>query len=140
MSAEAAFQSALVTALKTDARLYTVFGDPTRVVDEGGRGALFPYIRLGQSSSEPLVQGGSEAGEDLVEHRLSLEVWTRWGGLEGSKEAVGLVRTCLQGLRLTLSPSGQSAEVMVLYTDSFRQADLRTHLGVVRLRSLFPSI
>ncbi|WP_019961411.1 DUF3168 domain-containing protein [Woodsholea maritima] len=136
MSAEAEFQRALVSALKADARLYPLLGEPPRVVDEGGRGALFPYLRVGQSTSEPLVQGGLEGGGDLIDHRLSLEVWTRWGGLEGSKQAVSLVRTCLQGLRLTLSPSGQSADVMVLYTDSFRQADLRTHLGVVRLRSI----
>ncbi len=131
MGAEWALQSALVSALKDDAGLAGVLGDPPRIFDLPPDDAVFPYVSLGPSASN-LLDGDGTPG---VAHTVHLHVWSRYGG---AKEA----KTCLEALRVAVDQASLSlidhhlVSLRPVYADVLRVGDGRTFRGVLRLRAV----
>lgn len=96
-SAALALRAAVVQRLASDATLATLIG-AARVYDEPPRAALPPYVVLAMVES-------SDVSGDLApaaEHRLTLEVWSRQGGLAEALKAANRVVDRLDGADLAL--------------------------------------
>ncbi|XBQ16290.1 MAG: DUF3168 domain-containing protein [Oceanicaulis sp.] len=132
MSAETAFASALIAALKADPGVQAALGDPARVYDRAPRGAAFPFVSLGRGETEPLDADGL----DLVDHRLTVHVWGRREDPAALKDAVGAVRSVLHQGSLSLDPPFTCVLARVVYADMFTGPDGATLHGVVRVRAL----
>lgn len=131
MSAEAAFQAAVLDRLRADAGVQSVFGDPARVYAGAPRGAAFPYVVLGAGESTPADAQGAR----LIDHKLTLAVRARRLDLAAAKQAVGLVRDALHLADLPLAGGARCVLCRVVYTDVVRAGDARSLTGLVRLNA-----
>ncbi|WP_420431585.1 DUF3168 domain-containing protein [Hyphobacterium sp.] len=132
MSAEAAFQDALLARLAADADVQAVLGDPARIFDAAPNGAAYPYLTVGRAVSE--VRDAVDA--DLIEHRLTLHLWTRDTGRRETKEMLGVLRAAAHEASFALGTGFTLLSCRVVYADVFRTADSRLVHGVLRVRAL----
>ena len=129
MSAEAAIQDALIALLRADAGVQAVFGTPARVFDAESEAPVFPYAQLERHEV-------TAAGAALVEgheHRLTLAVFTREGGLKAAKATVAALREAVEGAEWSV-PGVHVVMAQVVYGDVMRTADKRAFRGIVRIR------
>lgn len=132
MSAETAFQTAVLDRLRGDVGVQATLGDPARVYAIAPNGARFPFLSTGRGETEP----ADASGTDLVDHRLTLHLWGRRDDMDAIKDAASAVRAALHQADLTLSASYVCILCRVVYTDLFTGADGRTLHGAVRVRGL----
>ncbi|MEN0652576.1 MULTISPECIES: DUF3168 domain-containing protein [Hyphobacterium] len=136
MSAEAAFQDALIQHLSADAGVIALLGDPPRVFDEEPAGAAYPYVTIGRGVSEDADGDGAR----VIEHRLTLHVWVRHGGRREAKTIVDAMRTAGHEAALSLSGGWRCVFCRSVYADAFRTADSRIAHGVIRFRALLEEV
>lgn len=132
MSAETAFQNAVLARLAGDGAVQAMLGDPARAYDAAPGGAAFPYLVCGRSQSEPF--DADEAS--LLDHRLTLHVWTRRGDREELNRVIGAARAALHGAELALEGGWRCVACRAVYADAFDGTDGRTLHGLIRLRAL----
>jgi len=122
-------QAALMDALRADAGVQSVFGDPARVFDAETDEPAFPYAQLETHDLQP-------AGAALVDghaHRISLAVFSREGGLQAAKAAVASLRAAVEAADWAV-PGWHVVMAHVVYSDVMRTADRRTFRGLIRIR------
>lgn len=128
MSAEI-LQAAILTALRTDVGVQAIFGSPARIYDDETEAPAFPYAQLEHHNmtdrSASVITG--------ADHRLSLAVVSRHGGLAEAKEALGAIKRVIEGDRIDV-PGGHVVMQQVTYADTMRRADQRAFRGVLRIR------
>ncbi len=133
--AEAALAEAVLEALRSDADVQAVLGNPARLFDDETRGSAFPYAVLERheqfSADASLVAG--------AEHRLSFATYSRYGGRIEAKQVLGALRAATD--RMDLSLSGQRVVLAhVVYCDAMRTRNRQSFRGVLRVRVITEAI
>lgn len=131
MSAEAAFSSAVLARLTSEAGVKALLGDPPRLYDRAPGGAVFPFLTIGRGETTPI-----DADAGLLDHRLTLHVWGRRDDRDAIRDILGAVRTALHEASLSLTPPFRSVLCRIVYTDLLTGPDARTLHGVARVRAL----
>lgn len=126
---ETALREAIEIAMRADAGVQAVLGDPVRLYETRSREAGYPHASWGRAQS----QARDADGATLIEHRLTLEVWCR----DADAGAVtGQLRAALRGLDIALPAGWALLSLMPVYTDVFATKHRRITRGVIRLRAL----
>jgi hypothetical protein len=97
-AASLALRTALRQRLVGDAALSALLGGP-RIFDEPPRGALPPYVALGVGVARDLSGDLAPAEE----HELTIEVWSREGGLSEALKAADRLARAADGPPLALA-------------------------------------
>ena len=115
--AEAALEAAILDALRSDASVASVLGDPLRVAEIGGARPAFPYLEIGRHTSE--LSGGANVA--MSTHRVDLVCVSRDDGGVQAKTAVAAVRSALGVAGLAMA--GWRCVLLVpVFTDTMRPA------------------
>jgi hypothetical protein len=130
IAASAALRAAVHDALIADAGLVSVLGGP-RVNDEAPRGALFPYVTLGESR----IANFSAGSEPSEEHQLTLHAWSRQGGHREAHMITGALMQALDSAPLTLA-GHHLVNFRFAVADVRRESDGRTYHALVRFRAV----
>jgi len=129
-SANVALRAAIHQALSADGGLAAVLGG-ARIYDAPPRGALFPYVTLGEAR---LTDASSDGGT-TQEHLLTLHAWSRQGGHKEAHEIAGALLQALDDAPLT--PDGHRlVNLRFAVADIRRESDGRTYHAVVRFRAV----
>ena len=124
--AETAVQAALMAGLRADAGVMAAFGDPARVYDDETRAPAFPFARIERHESVPTGTGDTE-------HKISIAVTSREGGLMEAKDALSAIRSAVEGL--SWSVAGHHVVMAhVIYADTMRAGDGARYRGLIRIR------
>lgn len=114
--AEGALESAILAALRADAGVKALLGDPVRVSEVDAAAPAYPFLEIGRHVSEP--SGGVEA--EASEHRVDVVVVSRDIGGRQAKQALAVVRAALAGAALEME--GWRCVLLVpLFADATRQ-------------------
>ena len=132
MSAEAAFQDAVLARLRGEAAVKAVLGDRARVHAQAPPGAAFPFLTFGRAQSEP-VDGRDAA---LLNHRRTLLVHGRADDAEDVGACVSAVRGALHDAGLELRAPWRCVFLQVVFVDLVRARDRRGWTGLIRLKAL----
>ena len=130
MSSALALRAAVRSRLVEDATLVALLGGP-RIYDEVPSGTGAPYIVLADMESR---EAGSSV-EEGEEHRLTVNIWSREGGLAEALGAAACVTSSLDGANLDLA-GHNLANLRWLATDARRAGDGRHRLASLRFRAL----
>lgn len=130
MSAALALRAAVFERLAADATLAGLL-DGAKIYDEPPRAAAPPYVALGQ------VESADASGDaaPVEEHQLTLEVWSREGGLAQALKAADRVVRLLDGAELAVQ-GVRLANLAWRFTDASRAADGGLRRAVVRFRAV----
>ena len=119
-------QAALMAGLRGDAGVVAAFGDPARVYDDETRAPAFPFARIERHESVPTGTGD-------IEHRISIAVTSREGGLWQAKDALSAIRAGVESL--TWDVAGHHVVMAhVIYADTMRASDAESYRGLMRIR------
>lgn len=127
---ESALQKMLIARLGSDATLKALLGDPARIWDEPPAQPGFPHLLIGRSESRAVAAEGCG-----VEHVLSLNCVSRFGGSEEAKAVCAAVRARLNDAVLA-GDGVRTISLRVTFSDVFRSGDLRRTYGVMRVRAV----
>jgi len=127
---ESALQKMLIARLASDATLKALLGDPARIWDEPPTNPTWPHLLIGRSESRPVAAEGCG-----VEHVLTLNCISRFGGSEEAKAVCAAVRARLNEAALT-GDGVRTVSLRVTFSDVFRSGDLRRTYGVMRVRAV----
>jgi hypothetical protein len=120
MSAAWAVQQAVYAALAADPAL--------RVFDAVPNAAVFPYVVIGDADE-------AACGGGLIEHQLTLQVWSRAGGAREPKQIAALVKARLDGAILAVE--GETLIGLMFVAANYRrQSDGETWRGTLRFRAV----
>lgn len=130
--ASAAFelQKTIHAALAGNAALTGLLGG-AHVWDDVPRGAAYPYITFGQSTERDWSTGT----EDGREHLVTLHVWSRAKGERETHDIMGVVRSVLHDMVLTVT-GHRLVNLRHEFSDAMRDPDGETYHGLVRLRAV----
>jgi hypothetical protein len=131
---ESALQKMLIARLASDATVKALLGDPARIWDEPPANPVWPYLLIGRSESRPVAADGCG-----VEHVLSLNCVSRFGGSEEAKAICAGVRARLHEAVL-MGDGARTVSLRVTFSDVFRSGDLRRTYGVMRMRAVTEDI
>lgn len=136
MSAEAAFQAALIAHLSANLDVQAVLGNPARIYDGPPGGARFPYVEIARGESEPAD------GDDvsLIDHRLTIRILARKGELDQLKSVLGAVRSAAHNAELTLTGDWRCVSCRVVYADVFKGDNTRLLQGLLRVRAVLEKL
>lgn len=127
---ESALQAMLIARMASDETLQALLGDPARIWDEPPANPAWPHLLIGRSESREVAAEGCG-----VEHVLSLNCVSRFGGSEEAKAICAAVRARLN--EAALSGHGvRTVSLRVTFSDVFRSGDLRRTYGVMRVRAV----
>lgn len=136
MSADSqwALQQAVFAALRADAGVKGLLGDPARIYDHVPPASVFPYLVLGEATVGPF----DAKTEDGMEQTLAIHTWSRYRGLKETKDIMAAVAGALEDQ--ALAPAGH---VLVLlrfeFGTTFLDSDGLTRHGVQRFRAITQS-
>ncbi|MGF1462070.1 MAG: DUF3168 domain-containing protein [Maricaulaceae bacterium] len=128
---ETAFQRALFAMLSDAPELSDVLGRPARLYDLAPEEPVFPYVTFGQAETTPI--GGDAA--PVFEHRMSVHVWSRYGGRSEAKTLIAALRTVIDAGAAPIE-GAHLVDLRTVFTDVFRHSDVRTIHGVLKLRAV----
>ena len=131
---ESALQKMLIAWLASDATVKALLGDPARIWDEPPANPIWPHLLIGRSESRPVAADGCG-----VEHVLTLNCVSRFGGSEEAKAICAAVRARLNEAALT-ADGVRIISLRVTFSDVFRSGDLRRTYGVMRVRAVTEDI
>jgi len=129
-SASAALRAAIHDALAADGGLNALLGG-AKVYDEPPRGAVFPYVTLGETRVSDFSTG-TEPGQ---EHQVTLHAWSRQGGHREAHLISGALLQALDDAPLTLTDH-RLINLRFAVADVRREADGRTYHALVRFRAV----
>ena len=132
MSPEAAFQDALIAHLSGDPDVQAELGNPARIHDRAPGGTRFPFAEVSRGESDP----ADADGVILLDHRLTVRMFSRRGDHDRLKAVVGAVRSAAHNANLTLAGDWTCVSCRVVYSDMFRDEAGRHYQGIVRIRAL----
>ncbi len=131
MSALIALEAEVRRVILAASSLQEAFGTPVRLMGADETRAAFPFLRLDRHEIRP----EAPAAGALIEHRLSVEVYSRSGGREEANRLVSLVGETLR--TADISPDGLKIVLFYpVYSDVFLRSDGTTFRGLIRLRAL----
>ncbi|MGE0022768.1 MAG: DUF3168 domain-containing protein [Hyphomicrobium sp.] len=123
-------QKAVYAKLAADAGLLALLGG-ARIYDDVPRGAAFPYVTFGPSTTRDWSTG-TETGS---EHGLTLRAWSKAGGEQEVHQVLEAVRAALHESALT--PAGHRLVSLRHETsEALRDPDGETYQGIARFRAL----
>lgn len=131
IDAERFLVEAVFGHLQVDAEMVNQLGSPLRLYDELPDPVQYPFISFGRHVSRPL---DGEAAE-LLEHDLSLHVWSRFRGRAQAREVLNAVRHSLTSIQPEATDV-QLVSLRVVFADYLRAANGRTVQAVLRLRAV----
>lgn len=121
-----ALQRAVYPALAADSTVTALCGG--RLYDAVPREAAFPYAVIGEAEER-------DAGGGVIEHTLSLHLWSRGGGAREIKQLAAAVATALDGAALILD-GHVLIDIAFVTADYTRQSDGETYRAGLRFRAL----
>lgn len=133
MSASAALQTALITALRGNAGVVSYVG--SRIWDNARRKSdpEYPYISLGPSQE---LDDSAEC-IDGAECFQQIDIWTREGGSQlGAKQISGVVKKALHGADLALAAPFTLVLIEVEGSRVVGDPDEKIAHGIVNVRAL----
>jgi hypothetical protein len=130
VSAALALRAAVRSKLVDDAALSGLLGG-AKIFDEVPASAGAPYIVLADIESR---EAGS-SHEEGEEHRFTLNIWSREGGLGEALNAAAQVASSLDGADIPLT-GHRLANLRWLATDARRASDGRHRMASLRFRAL----
>ncbi len=125
-----ALQRALRDALIADADLTALLGGAA-IYDDVPQATQFPYVSIGPV----IVSDWSTATEAGLEHRLTLDVWSRAPGKREVLKLLDAMRGILDGAALGLSDT-VLVNLRIEGYEARRDEDGLTYRGVLRLRAV----
>ena len=129
MSALEDVRTALEAALAADPQVQALLGDPVRLAPTRSRHLAYPKASWGRAS----CLSRSAGGVDLMECRLTLDIWCR----DSDAHALtGQLRGLIRGLNPVLPPGTGLLTLEPVYADVFRTTSQRLQRGLVRIRAL----
>lgn len=128
-SSSSVLQAAIMTALSADAAFQALVA--ARIYDDVPRGAIFPYVTLGQSQVKDWSTG-TETGE---EHILTVHIWSRYGGRREAFEIAAAVRRILHDQSVPV-PGYNLINLRQELLETRRDPDGETYHGIIRLRAV----
>ena len=131
---ESALQKALIAHLRGDAAVQALLGEPVRIWDQPPAEPGFPHLLIGRSESRPV--GADGCG---IEHTLSLNCVSRFGGTEEARAICAAVRSRLHEAALE-ADGVRTISLRVTFADVFRTGDLRRTYAVIRVRAVTEEI
>lgn len=123
-------QKAIYATLKTDSALIALLGGE-HIYDEVPRGAAFPYITFGPSTTRDWSTG-TETG---AEHLITIRAWSKSGG----EKEVHLLLDAIRAALHEASPTVADHRLVSLRhetSDALRGADGETYQGIARFRAV----
>lgn len=129
--ASLALQKAIVAALKADAHLKVLIGDPPRIYDDPPRDAPFPYVTIGAST----LADWDTSEAPGFEHAILLHAWSRYGGRREARLIQGALHAALHERALSLD-GHRLANLRFEFADVFRDEDGETAHAVMRFRAV----
>lgn len=123
-------QKAVYDALVADVALGDELGGP-RVYDAVPRGAAFPYVTFGPSTTRDWSTGTDRGAE----HILTLRAWSKAGGAREVHRVLDTVRGALDAASLSLT-GHRLVNLRHEASDAVREADGETWSGTVRFRAV----
>jgi hypothetical protein len=129
-SANSALRAAVHDALAADTALYAVLGG-ARVYDEPPRGALLPYVSIGEAR---LTDASVDDGP-TQKHQITLHARSRQGGQSEAHVIAGVVLQALDDAPLTLD-GYRLVNLHFAVADIRRESDGRTYHAQVRFRAV----
>ena len=128
--AESALVEAVAARLKAEPALAALLGSPARVHDAAPAQPTYPYVTVSRTESRPLNGDGGGA-----EHRLTLTSVSQYGGVEEARALTAALREALDEAELGLE-GHRLVSLRVAYADVFRASDMKSVLGLLRLRAV----
>ncbi len=125
-----ALQAAILAALKADASLKALIGDPARVQDGPAKEKVFPFVSFDAARASPI---GPAPGH--VEHDIRISVHSRYDGRREAKEISTAIVSALHDAELALD-ARRLITLRAVYSDVFYRLDADAHEGVIRLRAV----
>lgn len=125
-----ALQAAMLAALKADAGLKALIGDPARVHDGPGKEKVFPFVSFDDARASPL---GPAPGH--VEHDIRLSAHSRYDGRREAKEIATAIVSALNGADLAVD-GRRLISLRAVYSDVFYRIDADAHQAVLRFRAV----
>ncbi|MEO6945231.1 MAG: DUF3168 domain-containing protein [Nitrobacter sp.] len=129
-SANAALRAAVHDALAANSALHAALGG-ARVYDEPPRGALLPYISVGEAR----ITDASVDDGPTQEHQITLHARSRQGGQGEAHAIAGAVLQALDDAPLTLT-GHRLVNFRFAVADIRRESDGRTYHAQVRFRAV----
>lgn len=126
---DAQLRAALDAALRADAGVRAVLGDPVRLFEVRDSRAAWPHASWGRCETS---QGGAD-GVSLLDCRLNLDIWCRDSD---PAPVLAAMRTALAGVSPELPPPWTLVSLSPVYSDVFTTSDRRIRRGLIRLRAL----
>jgi hypothetical protein len=123
-------QKAVYGALLADTALVAMLGG-AHIYDDVPRGAAFPYVSFGPSTTRDWSTG-TEIGS---EHLFTLRAWSKSGGESEVHRVLEAVRAALHEASLVLT-SHRLVSLRHETSDALRGADGETYQGVARFRAV----
>ena len=128
--AESALCEAVAERLRREVALAPWLGTPARVYDAAPAQPTYPYVTVGRTQSRPLKADGGGA-----EHLLTVTCMVQYGGVPEARALTAAVREAVD--EAALAPAGHRlVSLYVAYADVFRSSDLKSALGLLRLRAV----
>ncbi len=125
-----ALQTGLYEALITHPGLLSLLG-AARVYDHVPQPVIFPFVTIGA----PTVRDWSTGTESGLEHLVTINVWSRYGGKQELYEIADAIRDALDDRAIPVS--GQHLiNLRHQFSDLSRDADGETHRAVLRFRAV----
>jgi hypothetical protein len=121
--------SAVLSALRADADLQSVLGQPARVYDDETDAPVYPYALLERHETS----GNDGVNKRGLEHTLHFATYSRYGGMEAAKRLIGLLRGAVEDMSL----DGLNQRVVLIlptYSDVLRTKSANIFRGVLRVR------
>lgn len=135
MSATAALEAEIRRVLSASAEVQAKFGAPARLVEGETARAAFPFIRLARHEIRPEEPGAGGP----IEHRVSLEIYSRAGGRDEANTLIALVSNILRSA--SLSPEGHRVILFFpVFSDVFLRRDGSTYRGLLRMKALSEAV
>lgn len=121
--------AALLAALRADASVQAVLGEPARVFDDETPSPAYPYAVIERHESQA-ANGVMTRG---LEHTVQIATYSRHGGAYESKRLLSALRAAFEGLHITL-PDQRVVLLIPTYCDAMRTKNQYLFRGVLRVR------
>jgi hypothetical protein len=125
-----ALQTGLYEALTSHPGVLAALG-AARVYDDVPQPVIFPFVTIGA----PTVRDWSTGTEPGLEHLVTINIWSRYGGKRELYEIADAVREALDDRPIPVA--GQHlVNLRHQFSDLRRDADGETHHAVMRFRAV----
>ena len=123
-------QKAIYGTLAADTALVALLGGE-HIYDDVPRGAAFPYVTFGPSTTRDWSTG-TEAGS---EHLVTLRAWSKAGGEKEVHLVLEAIRNALHEAALALG-GHRLVSLRHEMSDAMREPDGETYQGIARFRAV----